>query len=211
MCDHRFRAPKERHLPDQAEGLKDSSRWLRSEATTPPDSDRRDRKHPEGMPDIEHYCYCLLICPIANLSQKSQAIRGAVSHNCPPLTKLKEKPPKSPLPAKLGEVGASVASSGRGYDFGFEPRRLLQCICPLPNVAEGSIRPPPTALGEVTSLRFRRTSFGPSMSKLESCTSSKKRGAPILGQLPSMRTSPTSTGEKFANAFQGIVPKRRDR
>ncbi len=38
--------------PDQAEGLKDSSRWLRNEATTPPDRKEGDRKHPEGMPDI---------------------------------------------------------------------------------------------------------------------------------------------------------------
>jgi len=58
----------------------------------------------------------------------------------------------SPLPAKLGEVGASVASSGRGCDLGFGPRRLLLCLCPLPNVADGSIRPPPTASGEVTSI-----------------------------------------------------------
>ena len=36
----------------QAEGLPDISRWLRSEATTPPDYDQRNRKHPEGMQDF---------------------------------------------------------------------------------------------------------------------------------------------------------------
>ena len=69
-----------------------------------------------------------------------------------PLTKFQKRPLASPLPAKLGEVGASVASSGRGCDLGFGPRRLRLCLCPLPNVADGSIRPPPTASGEVTSI-----------------------------------------------------------
>ncbi len=47
-----------------------------------------------------------------------------------PLTKLQKRPLTSPLPAKLGEVGASVASSGRGCDLGFGPRRLLLCSSP---------------------------------------------------------------------------------
>ncbi len=41
--------------PDQAEGLTDISLWLRSKATTPPDNEQGDRKHPEGMPDIEYF------------------------------------------------------------------------------------------------------------------------------------------------------------
>ena len=40
---------------NQAEGLKDISWWLRSEATTPPDSEHRNRRHPGGMPDIEYF------------------------------------------------------------------------------------------------------------------------------------------------------------
>ena len=53
------------------------------------------------------------------------------SPECPvPLTKLQEKPLQSPLPAKLGEVGASAASSGRGYDFGFEPRVCYSAYAP---------------------------------------------------------------------------------
>ena len=36
----------------QADGLKESSRWLGSAATTPPDYDRRHRQHPEGMQDF---------------------------------------------------------------------------------------------------------------------------------------------------------------
>jgi hypothetical protein len=35
--------------------LKDISRWLRSKATTPPDNQQGDLKHPGGMPDIEYF------------------------------------------------------------------------------------------------------------------------------------------------------------
>ncbi len=69
---------------------------------------------------------------------------------------------KSPPPAKLGEVGRALATSGRGCDFDVAIARMSHMpapdrrTCPLPNVAEGSIRPPPTALGEVTDLKSEK-------------------------------------------------------
>jgi len=53
---------------------------------------------------------------------------------------------------KLGEVVRALATSGRGCGFDVASGRP-SLNPPLPNVAESSIRPPPTALGEVTKLR----------------------------------------------------------